>query len=553
MSSPASPPSSLDAVEREVVDHVFRLQPGYAVGLGLHEYDGRLPDLAPAATLAWIDRADELLARLAELDDAAWPGGRRVDRFLLRLLLESPLFDLREARVLESNPMACLGSISLTPYLVRRYAPARDRVRAVVATLDGVPALLEAGRARLEPRLPRPLVEIALSIAANLPAHFAEGQQFADDAGLGSGVREPRERAEAAARGFASWLRERALPQSVPDFALGANRFQRLLFVREGIEAPFSEVRAAGAADLARNHRRLADIARAEGVPVSRLIDRLSADHPTATELLPTARALVEDVKQFVEAKRLVSVPASVAVRVDETPIFGRALSTASMDPPGPFDPSIEGVYYVTPVDDRWSPAQQEMWLKSLNRTILLTTTVHEVYPGHYLQYMHARAAPGSLARKVYQSNSFLEGWAHYTEQLTVEAGLGAPGPLYETGQILDALLRNCRLLSAIGLHTEGWSVERSVELFEREAHLERLPAEREAIRGTFDPGYFCYTLGKLAILGARTKMLQGHFGGDLLRFHDTLLATGAPPVGLLELLLETAGGAAGGAPASSK
>jgi uncharacterized protein (DUF885 family) len=209
------------------------------------------------------------------------------------------------------------------------------------------------------------------------------------------------------------------------------------------------------------------------------------------------------------------------------------------MNPPGPFDTGgSEGIYYVTPVDPTWPAERQEEWLRSLNRTMLKNITVHEVYPGHYLQFLHFRSARASLARKVYLSPSFTEGWAHYCEQLAIEAGLGGSDWKAEVAQIHDALLRDCRLIASVGLHTGGMTLAEATGLFVQKAHFERLPAEREAIRGTFNPEYYCYTLGKLRILEARASLLATEFHGSLKTFHDRLLATGAPPVGLLETLL---------------
>lgn len=536
--------AELAVLERAVVDHVCDLQPGYAVGLGLHQYDGRVPDLTPEGTEGWARGADRLLSRLAGLDEGGLPDDRRVDRFLLRLLLESPLFDLRESFQLDRNPMSYMGGVALTPYLVRDYAPVPDRVRAIVQILEQVPHILDVGRHRLVGPMPRPYVELAISMGSGLPAHLDEVEAFAARAGLEGMVREARVPAQAAIDAFRTWLKGDGLARSVPEFALGAARYQRLLFVREGLETPFAAIQKAGAADLARNQARLAQIAAEEKLSVESMLSRLGADHPRAPEVVATASRFVTEAREFVRSKELVSIPKSVLVRVEETPLWARALSTASMDSPGPFDPTPEGVYYVTPVDPAWSPTQQEEWLRSFNRTLLRNITVHEVFPGHYLQFLRLREAEASLTRQVFRSSSFIEGWAHYTEQLVIEAGLGAPRHDAEVGEIHDALLRDCRLLSSIGLHTEGWSVERSTQLFMREAHFDRLPAEREAMRGTYDPEYFCYTLGKLAILSARSKLLASHFGGSLMRFHDTLLGLGCPPVGLLESLL--AGATAG-------
>ncbi len=537
--------AEFDAVERAIVDHLFLLSPSYAVSVGLHEYDGKLPDLSSKATERWAAQADRLLARLRAIPIDALPPARRADRTMLELLLESPLFDLRESHEYERNPMVYLGSASVTAYLVRPYAPALRRAERIAELLEGVPRLLDEGRRRLQPKLPKPFVELALSIGRGLPAHYADAVAFARSAGENVGARVERaaSAAGAAVEAMLRWLSDERLPSASEEFALGAERFARLLYVREGLTTPIAEIERRGRDDLARNQSRLAAIAREAGRSVPELLQAMTEDRATAESLIPTARATVEAAKQFVIDHDLVRVPSTATCRVEETPVWARALSTASMDSPGPFESaSSEGVYYVTPVDPAWSPTQSEEWLKSLNRPVLKIVTVHEVYPGHYLQFLHLREAPGSLTRKVYFSPSFVEGWAHYTEQLAIEAGLAQGAPLLEVAQLHEALLRNCRLLVSIGLHTHGWSLKQATAFFEREAHLEHLPAQREAIRGTFNPEYFCYTLGKLAILELRERHLAGRFHGSLRAFHDTLLGFGSPPIGLLESLVAHAG-----------
>lgn len=533
--------SEIDVLEAEIADAVFELQPTFAVGLGRHEFDGGLPDYSSDATDGWVRRAAALLERLAHVDPGELSPGRRIDAFLLRLVLEGATFDLREGARLERNPMSYLGVLSLTPYLVRGYAPAPARAEAIVAHLRAVPRLVDQGRHRLIAPLPRPFVELAVTIAGGLPGHFRDAERFATEAGAGAAVTPAREAAEAAVTEFRAWLQEEQLPGADDSFGLGPARFQRLLFIREGIEAPFADLERAGVADLARNRARLEEIARAERAPVSAVLARLEDDHPAAPDLIAAARGYVEECRRLVVEKDLASVPGPVDCRVEETPVWGRATITAAMDSPGPFDAqSAEGIYYVTPVDSAWSPGQQDDWLRTMHRSMLRNTAVHEVYPGHYLQALHFRANAGSLARKIYLSPSFVEGWAHYCEQLAVEAGLGAGRREAETTMLLDALLRDCRLLASIRMHTQGWTVDQATHLFEREAFLPRLAAEREALRGTFDPEYFCYTLGKLAILDVRRHRLATQFGGNLRSFHDALLKFGCPPVGLLEALLDT-------------
>jgi uncharacterized protein (DUF885 family) len=558
MSPPAEriPPASTDAlgdVEHRIVEHLFEFQPSYAVFLGLHEFDGRSPDLSSAGTDRWAVGADALLAELRRTDVARLSAARRLDATLLSLLLEGPLFDLRESRDLDRNPMSYVGAVSLTPYLVRDYAPAAARVESMLRILEAVPRLIEDGRRRLEPRLPEPFLRLALAMASGLPEHLNEGETFARTASptLGDRFHAARAAPEAAIADFVARLKDDWLPKSSDDFAIGPDRYQKLLWVREGIRTPFEEVLKAGRADLLRNQHRLADIAAQQkpGQPSAEAIDQvfesMYRDHTSAARLVPRAQEYVEETRRFVLDKGLVSIPEPAVCRVEETPVYGRALSTASMNPPGPFDThGDEGIYFVTPVDTAWTPARQEEWLRSLNESMLRNVTVHEVFPGHYLQFLHFRKNAGSLARKVYLSSSFAEGWAHYCEQLAIEAGLGAESYRAEVAQIHDALLRDCRLIASIGLHTQGWSLSQATQLFEKEGHFEPLPAEREAIRGTFNPEYFCYTLGKLAILDARAKFLAPGFQGSLKGFHDQLLGFGCPPVGVLDSLFAGAASA---------
>jgi len=556
--SAASRPDDLAPVESAIIDHIFVLQPSYAVFLGLHRYDGLLPDLTRPATDRWTTEADRLLAQLHGVPRATLSPARQLDHQLLELLLEGGLFDLRESRDLERNPMPYVGSVSLTPYMVREYAPLSQRVDAMVRLLRGVPKLLEDGRRRLDAAIAGPFLTLTRAMLGGLPSHFEEAEALARSGSpaLGDHVREVRGPAEAAVASFGKAVDEEWEPRKTDEFALGPERFQRLLWVREGVTTPFADLETAGWADLRRNQARLDELGRTSRPPATpqALLERIRTDHPTAAGLVPAAQRLVEETKRFVTDHDLATIPEPAICRVEETPVYGRALSTASMNPPGPFDVTgDEGIYYVTPVDPTWTPERQEEWLRSLNRTVLRNVTIHEVYPGHYLQFLHFRRQPAaSLARKVFFSASFVEGWAHYTEQLAIEAGLGAGTPDAEVAQLHDALLRNCRLLASIGLHTRGMPLEEATQLFMREGHMERLPAEREAIRGTFNPEYYCYTLGKLAILDVREKLLAGRYGGSLRAFHDRMLGFGAPPVGVLAGLLDTPPAPGASSPAPS-
>ena len=551
MTAPPAPArdaaSELASLETDIVDHLFVLQPSYAVFLGIHAYDGMVPDLSKEATSAWSHQAAALLKRLEAIPRDALPKDRRLDHLLLRLLLEGPIFDLSESRDFDRNPMVYVGQVSLTSYMVRQYAPAADRVRAMTRYLTGIPKVLDQGLARMDAHLPKPFLTLAEAMAGGIPGHLAEAEEFVRGSApdLLPEWTHARASAGASVDHFMQRLRTVFAPAATPEFALGRERYQRLLWVREGIRTPVDDMLAAGTADLKRNQERLRVLAADSGpkVTVPSLLESLFEEHPTASELLPRAREFVAQSRAFVLEKRLCSIPTPDSCLVEETPSYGRALSTASMNPPGPFEAGQDhGIYYITPVDPAWSPKQSEEWLRTFNDSMLRNVTVHEVYPGHYVQFLHFRRAAGSLVRKVFMSGSFTEGWAHYAEQLAVESGIDGGSIRAEVAQIHDALLRDVRLIASIGLHTQGRDLEWATRLFETEAYFERLPSEREAIRGTFNPEYFCYTLGKLAILDARSKYLAGRFGGSLERFHDTLLAFGAPPVGALDEILAAAG-----------
>lgn len=525
---------------------MFALAPSFAVSLGLHEYDGRLSDLSREATDRWAARADELLGRLRALSTDELPADRRYDHMLLQMKLESPLFDLRDSRDFEQNPMVYLAGLSLNPYIAREYAPLTVRADAMRRHLAGVPDFLRRGLARLDPEVPAPYVRFAVGIARGIESNFRDAESVVGP--LGDAVLEPfravRDPAVAAVQSFATRLEQEWLPRATQEFALGPERYQKLLWVRERIRAPFSDMLAAGRADLARNQARLREIAAAAQPPTDGpgLLRRAATTHPTADQLVPRARDFVEETRRFVREKELVTIPEPAVCRVEETPIHNRALTTASLNPPGPFDTSGgEGIYYVTPIDPAWSATTQEEWLRSFNDSVLRNVTVHEVYPGHYLQFLHLRRSASSLTRKTSMSNAFVEGWAHYAEQLAVEQGLGAGAPEAEAAQLFDALLRDCRLIVSVGLHTQGMTLPEATAVFQREGYCEPIVAQREAGRGTYDPDYFGYTVGKLAILDARRKHLAPRFGGSLRAFHDRLLGFGAPPVGFLDDLLQAA------------
>ena len=268
----------------------------------------------------------------------------------------------------------------------------------------------------------------------------------------------------------------------------------------------------------------------------------MSRHHPTADSLIAETGDMLERIRKFVIDLDIVTVPSEVRCRAIETPSFMR-WATAALDMPGPFEErATEAYYYVTPVEPHWTPEQAEEWLSNMNYATLENTSVHEAYPGHYVHYLHTKSAPSKVS-KAFGAYSFWEGWAHYTEEMMIEEGYADGNPRLRIGQISDALLRDCRYVCAIRMHTQGMSVDEATVFFKENAYMEDLPARKEATRGTFDPMYLNYTLGKLMIMKLREDYRREQGSAySLKRFHDTFLSFGAPPIPLVrQMMLENA------------
>ena len=255
---------------------------------------------------------------------------------------------------------------------------------------------------------------------------------------------------------------------------------------------------------------------------------------------MAAAQADLVHLRAFIVDKHIVTVPADADIRVTETPAFMRATTQAAMDAPGPLETvATRAYYYVTPPDPKWTKAETDGYLEAFSDFERPIVSAHEVYPGHFLNFTVDRQLPLSLSRKLLGSGSYIEGWAHYDEQMVVDEGWGNGDPRVRLAQLQEALLRNCRFVAGIELHTAGWSQKRAERLFEDECFQPTAVAQDEALRGTQDPLYGRYTMGKLMILKLRADY-QAKLGAEytLQKFHDAFLAHGDPPIPLLRKLL---------------
>ena len=353
---------------------------------------------------------------------------------------------------------------------------------------------------------------------------------------------------------YAAWLERDRLPKATADFALGEQKFRHMLAETELVDVPPQKLLEIGLAQVRREQKAFADAARRIDANKSpgEVFKQMQSEHPTAESLLSDIGKDLETIRKFVVTRKLVTIPSEVRARVKETPQYRRATSFASMDTPGAFEKrATEAYYYVTPPENDWPAQQKDEWLTAFNFYTAEVVSIHEVYPGHYSQFLRLNASPASKVEKIFGSYAFIEGWAHYCEKMMIDEGFGtvaSPSEAdekraakYRLAQADEALLRLCRLCVAVKLHAQKMTVEEATKFFQDNCYYEEKPAHAEAMRGTFDPGYLNYTLGKMEILKLRDdyKAQEGaNFSAQ--KFHNELLNHGMPPIRLLrELMLK--------------
>src|SRR6266705_3400218 len=445
--------SRLDKLEEQVFHHVFELSPRQAVMLGLHDYDGLLPDVSADRLKGWADNAVGLLQRIKDEFHELDKEGRQ-DAQSMETMLERMLFEIHDLRAYSTRPTIYALQLSATPYISREYAPVDARISAVNKHLRKIPEFLDQASTNLDAMLADPIVEFAIrDLEANDKA-----------------------------------LRE----------------------VTERIRP---------------------------GATVSTILEEIQQDHPTAKLLLDDAAEGLHDLEGWLRERELVRIPSGTRVRVVPTPSHMRATTTAAMSSPGPFEKEgVEGLYYVTPPEEGWDAKRTEEWLRHLNRVTLKEIAIHEVWPGHYTHRVFQKEFGTSMTRKAYWNYAFGEGWAHYCEEMMLDEGYGVERLRFI--QLKEALLRDCRFIVSFRMHTQGMTLDEARQFIMKNAWMEAGPAEREALRGTFDHSYYGYTLGKLFIKKARERFFHAHPDEPIRTFHDKLLGLGGAPVGHLESLI---------------
>ena len=513
------------------IEEYFQLDPAFAVYQGRHDFDGQLPDWSEAGIKRVIDFWRKIYSEAQGFTGLS--AQQQFERDHLLYIARGQLFALEDADLPHTNPVAYVnGGLDPNVYLTREYADPVTRLRATIKFLKAVPAAVTNIRANLRMPLPATFISFGSSSFKGLASSYVNDTKTVF-AGIGDAALQQELAAAAAAaaesaNGLAAYLDQNAAT-ATQSFALGSARFARMLIANDGVDIPLDQLRLLGEADLKRNQDAVvaacAQYAPGDSVPacLTRFKSTVSAGGALAT-----AQNQISELRAFVLAKDLVTIPGDEQVLVRPSPSFRPVIY---IDPPGPYETGIPSFYYI--------PASA-----NLPESDLLFVSAHEAIPGHFLQFLHANRVP-SLVARLFVTGGFAEGWAHYGEEMMWEAGLRGT-PEAHLGMLLNSLLRNCRYLSAIGLHTQGWTFADAQTFFQQQCYLSVGAANQQAARGTYDPGYLNYTLNKLMIRRLREDWTATRGGKSAWKaFHDQFLSYGGPPVPLVRSAMM------GGAPAA--
>jgi hypothetical protein len=528
---PASVPS-WEAFTGSFIEATFKAHPHFAVWAGRHEYDGRLPDWSATGIKKEIKRLHDTRVRALSFTAGTLTDKQQFERDYIVAAIDADLFWLETADWPSRSPTFYGWGLDPQIYIARDYAPLAQRLRAYTAYAKGIPRAVAQIRANLRTPLPRSYVRVGRVRAGGLASLYQNDVPIifaaVDDSRLQREFRAANEAAIKAMKGLDAWFAQQE-PTANDNYALGPEKFTAMLRVTERLDLPLPRLKEIAERDLARNLAAIREACDAltPGQTVEVCVASAQADKMPGTAVDGATKQLAS-LRAFVEEKKLVTIPGAEQARVAESMPHER-WNLAYIRIPGPFERNLPSTYYISPPDPNWTKAEQEAYVPAKNN--LLFISAHEVWPGHFLQFQHSNRSTSMVAR-LFSSYTFNEGWAHYAEELIWEAGYGGGDPAVHVGQLQNALLRNVRLLSAIGLHTEGMSVAASEAMFREKAFKDPGNARQQADRGTFDPGYGAYTIGKLIIRKLRDDWTAPRGGREAWQaFHDQLLSYGSPPL----------------------
>ena len=540
-------------ISDDYLDGYFAARPLSAVALGFHEgFDGKTTDYSKAALDAELSRMKNFDAQLAAVDTAGLSTKNFMDYRILRAAIKNDIFTAEDLHTYTHNPMTYADAIDVNTYIKRNFAPLEECVKYIISTENALPGIMAAAKANLEDSLPKEYIETAIQITEG-NASFLKGdlltalKEVKNDT-LIKAFKKSNDTAIKAYDDFVQWLTKEKLPKANNHYAIGKENYKKMLLYNEGNILEPEQILSIGLQELKKEQDEFnaaAKIINPNKKPVD-VYHELQNDHPTADSLIPMAKQHLESIRQYLLDHKICSMPSEVRVEIKETPQYARATSTASMDVAGPFEKKAsESYYYITPVEASWTAKQKEDWLHQFDFYTTDNVTIHEAYPGHYTQFLHLNASSATKIEKIFGSYAYIEGWAHYCEKMMVEEGFGATDSVTAAKHRLamsgDALLRICRLCVSIKMHCQGMTIEEGTKFFMDNWYQGQKPSYQEALRGSFDPGYLFYTVGKLEILKLRSDYQQQEGSNfSLQKFHDAMMDNGMPPIIMLrEILLK--------------
>ena len=530
----------------EYLSYLYEIHPTNATFDGVHLHDDLLEDFSRQAIDTQVRELGAFARRLGAIDPARLTDTERLERPALEANIRARLFELESIRTWERNPQhySDVLATSLAGQALFGYAPLDERARRIVSKLRQVHRLMQAARENIKDP-PGIFVKVGLEslrgtlrfINDDLPRAFNR----LDDLHILGDLADASTEAAAAIESYIEYVEKDLAPRSKGSFRLGREKFEQKLRLDEGVALGAEKLLDLAMRELRTTQDEFRRVAsRLNGGDPLAAWAKAKEDHPAAGELVPVAQQQLSELAEFINRNNIITIPEGEPVSVAPTPRFYR-WTFASMWTPGPFETKpVRAFYYITDVDPAWPADRQDEHLRDFNYGALWAISIHEVFPGHFLHYQHLRQVSSKLRKSIlFSSAAFVEGWAHYCEQMMVDEGFRKHDPAVRLGQLAEALIRLCRFIVGIRLHCEDMSVEQGVRFFREEAFLEETSARREAERGTFDPSYIVYSAGKLMLLKLRDDY-KARAGAkySLKGFHDTLLGNGTVPIWLHRALM---------------
>jgi uncharacterized protein (DUF885 family) len=544
----ADVPSNFAVFVDDYFNASFEAKPSSGTVAGLHQYDDRLEDVSAEAFKKQIESLKAFQARLQNLRAGTLTADEAIDAEVLDGRIKAELLDLETLSTWRRNPMIYVGAPAeaIDGLMKRDFAPAATRLRSVIARLKATPAMFVALRANVE-NPPQEFTDLAIRMGEGSIGFYQQTvhdwakEAAGNDAELFRQFNAANERVVKSLTETVAWLKKDLLPKSHGNYALGAETFAKKLLYEELVDIPLERLLEIGEANLRRDYETFRAVAAKidPNKTPAEVMKTLSDDHPTEADLIPSARRTIEKCRQFLLDKKIVPVLSEVRPTVLETPPYARDGGYASMDTPGPYETrATEAFYYVTPTEKDWTAKHKEEHLRLFNAPVTQIITIHEAFPGHYIQFLYSKQFP-TKTRKLSSCGTNVEGWAHYCEQMALEEGYGDGDPKIHLAQLSEALLRDCRFVVGIKLHTQGMTVQEGAKVFEKEGFQEPSVAFEEARRGAYNPTYLYYTLGKLQIYKLRDDYRKAK-GADynLETFHNEFVRQGGIPIKLIRQIL---------------